>query len=98
MRRGTVCLCTSRSRHTSGYAKYTYWLIRPLQADGQITMPIALPSFPSYPSNHALISAAPAVVFGDFFPAHRQSLMAQVEEAGISRVNGGDDVITSSQR
>ena len=70
-------------------AKYTYWLIRPTQADAQITLPIALPSFPSYPSNHALISAAAAVVLGDFFPAHRQALMAQAEEAAVSRVYGG---------
>ena len=39
-------------------AKFTYWLIRPSQADPLITLAIGLPSFPSYPSNHATVSSA----------------------------------------
>ncbi len=74
---------------TSHDAKYVYWLIRPSQADPEITLPIALPSFPSYPSNHALISAAAAVVLGKQFPADRKALMVLAEEAAISRVYGG---------
>lgn len=70
-------------------AKYVYWLIRPSQADPKITLPIALPSFPSYPSNHAAISVAAAVVLGDAFPAERGKLLAQAEQAAISRIYGG---------
>ncbi len=70
-------------------AKYTYWLIRPTQADPAITLPIALPSFPSYPSNHAAISAAAATVLGNVFPADRAALEAAAVEAGVSRIYGG---------
>jgi membrane-associated phospholipid phosphatase len=70
-------------------AKYTYWLIRPTQADPAITLPIALPSFPSYPSNHAAISAAAATVLGAVFPAARAALESGAVEAAISRIYGG---------
>lgn len=70
-------------------AKYTYWLIRPTQADPMITLAIGLPSFPSYPSNHAAISMAAATVLGTVFPAERAALAAAAEEAGISRIYGG---------
>ena len=70
-------------------AKFTYWLIRPSQADPLITLAIGLPSFPSYPSNHATISAASATVLGALFPSERASLDAQAAEAAISRVYGG---------
>jgi membrane-associated phospholipid phosphatase len=70
-------------------AKYTYWLLRPTQADPAITMPIALPSFPSYPSNHAALSAVAATVLGSVFPPERTTLDAAAEEAGVSRIYGG---------
>jgi membrane-associated phospholipid phosphatase len=70
-------------------AKYTYWLIRPTQADPEITLAIALPYFPSYPSNHATISAAAATVLGTVFPADRGALEAAAVEAGVSRIYGG---------
>lgn len=70
-------------------AKYTYWLIRPSQADPQIQLAIGLPSFPSYPSNHAAISSAAATVLGAIFPEERKQLRAAAEEAGISRIYGG---------
>lgn len=70
-------------------AKYHYWLIRPSQADAGITLPIGLPNFPSYPSNHATISAGMARVLGDAFPAEKSRLDAWAEEAAFSRVLGG---------
>ncbi len=70
-------------------AKYVYWLIRPSQADAQITLPIALPSFPSYPSNHAALSAVAATVLGAYFPTQRQALQSAATEAGVSRIYGG---------
>jgi membrane-associated phospholipid phosphatase len=70
-------------------AKYYYWLLRPTMADPGITLPIGLPNFPSYPSNHAAISAGMAQILGDKFPAERARLDALAEEAMISRVYGG---------
>ncbi len=69
-------------------AKYFYWLIRPSQADAAI-VPIGLPNFPSYPSNHAAISGAAALVLAALFPHDAEWLVAAGEEAAISRVYGG---------
>ena len=55
-------------------AKYAYWSIRPFQADPGIKLAIALPNFPSYPSNHASLSAGMTKVLGAFFPAERRRL------------------------
>jgi membrane-associated phospholipid phosphatase len=70
-------------------AKYTYWLLRPSQADMAITLSIGLPNFPSYPSNHATISAAMAEVLAATFPDDAARLRAEADEAALSRVYGG---------
>ena len=70
-------------------AKLTYWYIRPSQADAAITMPIALPNHPSYPSGHSCISGAILGVLADAFPTEKARLDAMVQEAGMSRVYGG---------
>jgi hypothetical protein len=70
-------------------AKFTYWLLRPSQADPAITMPIGLPNFPAYPSNHACFSGAAAYVLGSLFPHERQRLRGMAYQAGVSRVFGG---------
>jgi membrane-associated phospholipid phosphatase len=70
-------------------AKYFYWLIRPSQADAGIVLPIGLPNFPSYPSNHASISAGMARVLGARFPWESARLEALADEAALSRVYGG---------
>jgi membrane-associated phospholipid phosphatase len=70
-------------------AKYFYWLIRPSQADPGIALAIGLPNFPSYPSNHAAISAGMARVLGDRFPSEQVRLDALADEAALSRVLGG---------
>jgi membrane-associated phospholipid phosphatase len=70
-------------------AKFTYWFIRPSQADPGITMPIALPNHPSYPSGHSCMTAAMLGVVADAFPNERTRLEAMVQEAGMSRVYGG---------
>ena len=69
--------------------KYTYWLVRPTQADPGINLAIGLPNFPSYPSNHACISSAEAEVIGAYVPGERTRLRALAIEAAISRVYGG---------
>jgi len=70
-------------------AKYFYWLIRPSQADAGIVLPIGLPNFPSYPSNHAAISAGMARVLADRFPSESVRLDALADEAAMSRIYGG---------
>jgi len=70
-------------------AKYFYWLIRPSQADAGIVLPIGLPNFPSYPSNHATISAGMARVLAARFPSESERLDALAVEAAWSRVYGG---------
>jgi hypothetical protein len=70
-------------------AKYTYWLIRPWQADPAITTPIGRPNHPSYPSNHACVSGAMAYTLGALFPAERERLAAMADEAGESRLYAG---------
>lgn len=70
-------------------AKYTYWLIRPTQADPVITLAIGLPNHPSYTSNHAAISTTVARILGSVFPRERRRLAAMADEAGLSRIYGG---------
>jgi hypothetical protein len=70
-------------------AKYTYWLIRPSQADPAITTPVGLPNFPSYVSGHSGFSGAAGEVLGYFFPNERTRLTAQADEAAMSRLYGG---------
>ena len=69
--------------------KYEYWLIRPSQEDPAITLSLPLPNFPSYPSNHATISAAMTEVLAQSFRAEGKRLRAAAEEAATSRVYGG---------
>lgn len=74
---------------SSHEAKFFYWLLRPTMADPAITLSIPLPNFPSYPSNHAVISGGMARVLGAMFPAEKARLDALAEEAALSRVLGG---------
>jgi membrane-associated phospholipid phosphatase len=70
-------------------AKFTYWFIRPSQADPGITLPIGLPNHPSYPSGHSCITSAIMTVLADAFPSERDRLEGIIEQAGLSRVYGG---------
>jgi hypothetical protein len=70
-------------------AKYTYWLMRPSQADPEITVPVMLPNFPSYVSGHATFSGAASAVLEDLFPLDAGDVRAMAEEAAISRLYGG---------
>jgi hypothetical protein len=69
--------------------KYTYWFIRPWQADPMITTPIGRPNHPSYPSDHACASGAYAYVLGGLFPPEKGMWAATADEAGESRIFGG---------
>ena len=70
-------------------AKFTYWFIRPSQADPAITLPIGLPNHPSYPSGHACITSAIMTVLADALPSERSRLDGIVEVSGLSRMYGG---------
>jgi hypothetical protein len=70
-------------------AKYTFWLLRPSQADPAIKTPIGLPNHPSYLSNHACLSGAVAFVAGALFPDQATRLAAMAEEAAESRLYAG---------
>jgi membrane-associated phospholipid phosphatase len=70
-------------------AKVNYWFIRPSQADPGITLPIALPNHPSYPSGHSCITAGIMGVLIDAFPSERARFEQVIEDAGMSRVYGG---------
>ena len=70
-------------------AKYTYWFIRPPQADAAITLPVGLPPHPSYPSAHSCVSGAMSGVLMAEFPDAWRRVAAMAEEASISRLYAG---------
>ena len=70
-------------------AKYTYWFIRPPQADPLITLPIGLPPHPSYPSAHSCVSGGSSGVLIAVFPQDAVALTAMAQEASLSRLYGG---------
>ena len=70
-------------------AKFTYWFIRPSQADPAIVMPIGLPNHPSYPSGHSCITSAMAEVVSNALPSERRTMDRITELSGLSRMFGG---------
>lgn len=70
-------------------AKYTYWFIRPPQADPAITTPVGLPPHPSYPSAHSCVSGSMSGVLMAVFPSERDRVEAMAQEASISRLYAG---------
>ena len=70
-------------------AKFAYWLIRPTQADPLIHLAVALPNFPSYPSDHACVSGAQTMILGALFPSEKTRLDSLAEQAARSRLEGG---------
>jgi hypothetical protein len=70
-------------------AKYTYWLIRPTQADPDITLAVSLPNHPSYPSAHSCVDGAFSGVLEAAFPSERGRLEEMAQEASESRLYAG---------
>lgn len=66
-------------------AKYTYWTARPITADPELNVLFPTPPFPSYPSSHATVSNAGAVILSHFFPEDVDDLLDLAEEAAKSR-------------
>jgi membrane-associated phospholipid phosphatase len=69
--------------------KYTYWEIRPWQADPLITTPRGQPHHPANPSGHACAGGAGSGVLASLFPAERDSLLALGDEEGFTTVLSG---------
>jgi membrane-associated phospholipid phosphatase len=70
-------------------AKFAYWFIRPSQADPAITLVIALPNHPSYPSAHSCITSAFMTVMIDALPGERSSFEEVITLAGLGRMYAG---------
>jgi membrane-associated phospholipid phosphatase len=66
-------------------AKYTYWTERPITSDPKLDVLFPTPPFPSYPSSHATVSNAGAIVLVHLFPDDALDLLALGEEAAASR-------------
>jgi hypothetical protein len=71
--------------------KFKWWYPRPAQVDARIFPLLAFttPNHPSYPSAHSCISSAFGAVLSDEFPGEKQSIEADVAEAGMSRIYAG---------
>jgi membrane-associated phospholipid phosphatase len=69
--------------------KYTYWTARPITIDPELDVQFPTPPFPSYPSAHATVSNAAAVVLTHLFPNDALDLLALASEAAASRAWGG---------
>jgi hypothetical protein len=70
-------------------AKFHYWLLRPTQADPQITLAVPLPNHPSYPSAHSCVFGAFTSALATAFPDEEAMLSAVADSAGIARIYAG---------
>jgi hypothetical protein len=70
-------------------AKYTYWRMRPFQADTTFNPLVTMPVHPSFPAAHGCSSGAQAAVLADLFPSDAASFTAQADDAGMARLWGG---------
>ena len=71
------------------HAKYQYARMRPGDLDPMIQPAVAVPRSPSYPSEHAAVSAAAADVLAYVFPKSGDALAQRAREAAQSRVAAG---------
>ncbi len=71
------------------HTKFTYWYIRPSQADPLITTPVGLPNHPSYPSAHSCQTGAWQTILTAAFPKERDMLAEMAQEAQDSRMFAG---------
>jgi membrane-associated phospholipid phosphatase len=69
--------------------KYAYWAARPITADPDLDVQFPNPPFPSYPSAHATVSNAAAVVLAHLFPNDAVDLLGLAAEAAASRAWAG---------
>lgn len=60
-----------------------------MQADPRITLAVAQPNHPSYPSGHSCQTGALEGVLVAAFPQERAAIRALAKEASESRIHGG---------
>jgi hypothetical protein len=70
-------------------AKFTYWQIRPFQADSTVTTVFPTPNNPSYPSNRTVLNTAPALVMGYLFPRDADRFLKEAQKIGDSAMWAG---------
>jgi membrane-associated phospholipid phosphatase len=70
-------------------AKFTYWQLRPSQADSAVTTVFPSPNNPSYPSNRSVLNTGPALVMGYLFPRDAEKLWKEAEKIGESAIWAG---------
>jgi membrane-associated phospholipid phosphatase len=70
-------------------AKYTYWYIRPPQADPTIALLFPTPPHPSYPSAHSCGAGALTAALAGAFPSEADRLEAVALESSMSRLYAG---------
>ena len=70
-------------------SKYTFNRKRPSEQDAAIIPRVAIPSSPSYPSEHAATAAAASRVLGFLFPDKARTFQSLAEEAARSRLYAG---------
>ncbi|HEX9952385.1 MAG TPA: vanadium-dependent haloperoxidase [Rubricoccaceae bacterium] len=71
-------------------AKYTYWLLRPYQADTTVgeVAGVGHPNHPSYPSGHACGSGVAETMLTALFPDDAPAIAAITDEGRMSRLYG----------
>lgn len=71
-------------------AKYTYWLLRPYQADPTVAevAGVGHPDHPSYPSGHACGSGVAETLLTALFPDDAPAIAAVTDEGRMSRLYG----------
>jgi len=84
----SIILCDDACQYRANF-KYAYWAIRPNQLDPSITTLFPNPNHPSYPSAHAALSGAQAVMLAYLFPRDAEFFRRLAEEAGESRLWAG---------
>lgn len=70
-------------------SKYSYWVKRPFMMDASLRTVMPTPNHPSYPGNHAAVSAAAEVILTYYFPDQAERFKRLAQEATDSRVWGG---------
>jgi hypothetical protein len=70
-------------------SKYTYWKLRPKMMFPDLETNIKTPDSPSYPSGHATVSMAAAIIMDHYFPENQAEWDKIAYEIGRSRLWGG---------
>jgi hypothetical protein len=70
-------------------SKYTYWKLRPKMMFSDLETNIKTPNSPSYPSGHATVAMAAAIIMDHYFPENQAEWDKTAQEIGQSRLWGG---------